>query len=142
MGRKKRSEAFEDMDDGDDGRGRQGGIPAWAWVAASVFLALCLTVAVGVAGFVMLARSPAKPPPPPTAAAVKPLTRQQFKEKVMGKTPEAVLKAVGKPAGTRGDAKDDGTWTYEEVALDPISGRVDFTTYVDFRKGVVAQVSP
>jgi hypothetical protein len=140
MARQKRDEAFDGP--GRDGAGR-GRAPAadrdtWVVLAGAVGVTL-LTIAVAV-GVVVASRS--RPKPPPTAAAAETPTRQQFKEKVMGKTSAAVLASLGRPVRTRGDAKDEGTWSYEDVAMDPISGRVDSTTYVDFRKGVVVEVRP
>ncbi len=139
MPRQKRDETF-------DGPGREGARrtrPAadgdiWVVLAGVVGVTL-LTVAVAV-GVVVASRYRAKPPP--TAAAPEIPTRQQFKEKVLGKTSAAVLASLGRPVRTRGDAENEGTWSYEDVALDPISGRVDATTYVDFKKGVVVEVRP
>jgi outer membrane protein assembly factor BamE (lipoprotein component of BamABCDE complex) len=67
-------------------------------------------------------------------------TREEFKKLVLGETPENVLKAVGKP-DTTSEGGDDAFWYYKGKTRDSITGKVDDTAQVVFRKGRVEGVN-
>ena len=52
----------------------------------------------------------------PSAQRPSPMSREEFKAKVMGKTPEQVIEAVGRPDRTL-DVVGDQTWFYEGAPL-------------------------
>jgi threonine dehydrogenase-like Zn-dependent dehydrogenase len=77
--------------------------------------------------------------PVPPADRPAPLTRDEFKAKVMGKTPEQVIEAVGNP--DRKDAEGaDSTWHYDRRTIGPGSKAADATARLAFKDGVVAVV--
>src|SRR4051812_16005132 len=73
-------------------------------------------------------------------AAPKAWTRDEFKALVMGKTPDEVIAAVGKPDETREDDRGQ-TWYYKNRTLDPITSKADYQVRVRFRDGLVANVT-
>ena len=66
-------------------------------------------------------------------------TRIEFNDIVVGKTTEEVLKLVGKPGGTHGTNPEDSTWYYHNICYDPITGRSDQNTIVEFRKNIAVK---
>jgi hypothetical protein len=67
-----------------------------------------------------------------------PISRDDFKSMVLGKTPAEVIKAVGKPDET--SDVDDSTWLYRERTLDPVTRKPDARIRLSFEKGVVKAV--
>jgi hypothetical protein len=70
-------------------------------------------------------------------------TRDEFRAKVMGKTPDEVTDLVGKPdsiAGASGASGGVVTWTYRNVSRDPVTGKTDGPVSVHFRNGRVEKV--
>jgi uncharacterized protein HemX len=76
----------------------------------------------------------AKTPKPP------PLARDEFKAKVMGKTPEQVIEAVGKPDRAQNGGPDP-MWFYDRRTVDPVSRAVDVNAQLVFKSGIVALVT-
>lgn len=68
------------------------------------------------------------------------VTREEFRVKVMGKTPEQVIAVVGKPSVTQ-DHGGDPIWYYNEATTDPVSGKVDYHAQVIFENGRVIAVN-
>jgi outer membrane protein assembly factor BamE (lipoprotein component of BamABCDE complex) len=68
------------------------------------------------------------------------MSREAFRTAVEGKTPDEVIKAVGKPDSTQ-DIGGDPTWYYRNRTTDPATGAVDDKAQVEFRDGRVAGVN-
>jgi outer membrane protein assembly factor BamE (lipoprotein component of BamABCDE complex) len=67
-------------------------------------------------------------------------TREEFRAKVMGKTPDEVITAVGKPDSTQ-ESGGNQNWYYEKRSRDPITGNVDRSAQVVFEGGRVVRVN-
>ena len=67
----------------------------------------------------------------------KPYTREEFKALVMGKTPDEVIAAIGRPDKTWDDGKE---WSYDGITIDPITGKRDYVSSIEFKDGKVARV--
>ena len=67
-----------------------------------------------------------------------PIDREEFKLKVMGKTPAEVVEAVGKPDSTK-DGRDP-TWSYDQRTFDPVTQKVDVQAQVTFSNGEAKRV--
>jgi outer membrane protein assembly factor BamE (lipoprotein component of BamABCDE complex) len=65
--------------------------------------------------------------------------RAEFKRLLLGKTPDEVLAAVGKPE-TTSEQERRSVWYYRDRTRDPVTGKVDFQAMVVFRDGVVDEV--
>jgi hypothetical protein len=57
-------------------------------------------------------------------------TRDEMKEKLIGKLHEEVLKLLGTPSRTF----DSGAFSYSKVTIDPITNKVDASIFVHFTK--------
>ncbi len=77
----------------------------------------------------------------PTAeSASKVYTRDEFRAATMGKTPEQVIAAVGRPNTTMDNTDGTpGTWQYWSKVMNPNTGKPD-DGKLDFKGGVVAEV--
>lgn len=64
-------------------------------------------------------------------------TRDEFRQAVLGKTPDEVLKLLGKPDRTD---EDGPQWIYYDRRRDPLTGKIDELTFVRFSGGRVADV--
>lgn len=60
-------------------------------------------------------------------------TREELKTLLVGKTEQEVIEILGKPERTN-EFLGEKMWRYENVTYDPISGRVDPSTWVDFNR--------
>jgi hypothetical protein len=88
--------------------------------------------------------------PPTDAAVIQPAggkegekrtyTREEFRQLVMGKTPEEVIAAVGRPSSTN-DNPDSSprTWYYWSRVTNPATGKPD-SGILEFAGGKVSQV--
>ena len=84
-------------------------------------------------------------------APQEPVSRDEFRAKVMGKPAATVVRLFGKPTTTgvsRGpadanDLKYEGRWYYfdRRLTVDPVTGKVDRSVSLEFRDGVVREVS-
>jgi outer membrane protein assembly factor BamE (lipoprotein component of BamABCDE complex) len=76
-----------------------------------------------------------KKPLPPGDMSLKAnvWTRTEFKNLVMGKTPDEVMKAIGKPESTNEGDEKYRYWYYRSITKDEITGKVDLTTNIVFR---------
>jgi predicted Zn finger-like uncharacterized protein len=87
-------------------------------------------------------RPPAKrtetPKPPP--AGKKTYTRDEFRRLVIGKTPNAVTMAVGKPDDTQ-NLSASVVWYYDRITTDPATGKADAQAQVIFENGKVVRVN-
>jgi hypothetical protein len=85
---------------------------------------------------VMLACGGIDAPPP------KPITRQEFKLKVLGKTEAEVIKAVGPPQ-TKLVGQDTAEWIYPRRTIDPTTQKIYDSVSVEFdrKKGKVSSVT-
>ncbi len=90
---------------------------------------LCVMVACGV-GIMWMAGKGANGGPTPT--------RDELQTRLIGKTPGEVKAILGTPSDTRGTG-DDQTWYYSNVARDPVTGKIDPTTFVRFESGRVVR---
>ncbi|HKB06220.1 MAG TPA: hypothetical protein VKD90_28760 [Gemmataceae bacterium] len=66
-------------------------------------------------------------------------TRQEFQDLVVGKTPDEVIAAVGKPDDSTEDG-DGVRWTYAGRVRDPAPGKSAGNPVVVFRDGKAAEV--
>lgn len=74
----------------------------------------------------------------PAAVTKTVYTRDEFRKLVVGKTPDEVIAAVGKPD----DTSESGSvsWTYMYRTKDPITGKTDVSAIVVFEDGRVDRV--
>jgi outer membrane protein assembly factor BamE (lipoprotein component of BamABCDE complex) len=72
--------------------------------------------------------------------SAKVYTRQEFSAKVIGKTSDEVIAAVGKPNSTQQFGRDPN-WYYDYRTYDPITGKKDPMIQVVFVNGVVERVN-
>lgn len=70
--------------------------------------------------------------------AEKVYSRDEFRGLVVGKTPDEVIRAVGRPDKTSG--ADSRYWSYRERTRDPITGKTDGNIMVVFENGAAARV--
>lgn len=73
------------------------------------------------------------PPAPPAVQPAKPdpVTREEFKKAVEGKTPDEVVEAVGKPDQTS-ESGGRKYWYYDRRTTDPTTGKTDARAQVVF----------
>lgn len=76
--------------------------------------------------------------PPPENPSPK-FTRNEFKEKVLNKTPDEVIQIIGHPYETNEHGRTV-TWTYKNLTYDTITGKTDSRTTVLFFAGFVDTV--
>lgn len=67
------------------------------------------------------------------------ILREDFRNMVMGKTQQEVIRAVGRPDNTN-DLGSLVFWHYDMGAKDPASGKIDDVTVI-FQKDVVIEVN-
>ena len=80
------------------------------------------------------------PPAEAQPTATRVWTRAEFKERVMGKTADEVIAAVGTPDHTAVD--EFGTfWHYHGRTADPLTGKTDPDTRLEFKQGRVSEVN-
>lgn len=104
---------------------------ATAILLAVVFAGLCL--ACGGAGTGERSAESSAP-------AKKIYGREEFRKAITGKTPDEVIKAVGKPDSTQ-DSGGGSTWYYNKATKDPVTDKVDYSAQVVFEGGRVSQVN-
>lgn len=75
--------------------------------------------------------------PEPPAAKVHP--RDEFKSRVLDRSPNEVKAAVGVPHHTTAVGSSD-TWFYPDATTDPVTGKQDAEAQVVFRGGKAVQV--
>lgn len=68
----------------------------------------------------------------PAAGGGRPMTRDQVRAAVVGKTPQQVINALGRPARTTNGDKPNSRWTYYNASVDPVSGKVDPSLEIQF----------
>lgn len=136
MGRRR-----DEYDDEDDrvGKPPRGGLPPGVWVLRGVAVvgAVMLFGAIALTAGRQVETRPAQTEPA-TGVIQKP-TRDEFKKLVLGKTPDEVLKAVGKPS-SRADDNGGERWFFVDPCYDPVSGSTDHWVPVIFRNGRVSEV--
>lgn len=142
MGRREHDHRSDD--EGDRPRNRRAaGAPVWLPVLTGVggaAIGLVLGFAVGAWAGAGAQRERAQQPPPAAPEAAPRISREEFRKRVMGKTPDEVIAVIGKPDRTA----DDGPtvyWYYKNRSFDPVTNRTDETTQVCFRRGVVDSVN-
>jgi len=77
----------------------------------------------------------------PAEATHSAITRDEFREKAIGKTPQELLKAFGQPDRTNDYGGGDVVWYYQARTLDPVTNNVDGQVIVNFERGRVKRVS-
>jgi hypothetical protein len=119
---------------------KPSGLLVPALVAAGVLLSLVLVG--GTLLVLVVVNRPAPPPLDQVPTAKLPMTRDDFRKAVTGKTPKEVVRLLGKPADTSSSSGDDitrpnyqATWWYENVTVDPVSGNRDPIARVKFYEG-------
>jgi hypothetical protein len=128
-----------DDDSGDDLPRRKSGMSPGLVVGLVLGGVLFVTVIVGGLVFAVVA-GPKAGATQRAAAANRVWTRDEFRAAVMGKTPEEVIAAVGRPDGT--DDAPDGrplVWYYWDRVMNPATGDTD-SGILDFEGGRVAGV--
>jgi len=65
------------------------------------------------------------------------MTREHFQQAVIGKTPQQVIQAVGRPDST---ALGDTQWMYYDKTKNPTTGQNDEGTFIRFNSGVAVSV--
>jgi len=75
--------------------------------------------------------------------AKKTYTRVEFMKLVMGKKPDEVIAALGKPHDKTENAlkPDSPVWYYKRMTINPASGELDNSAQVVFENGVVSAVN-
>ena len=69
------------------------------------------------------------------------MSRDEFRQRVMGMTAPGVIASVGRPTNTGGDGTGSDIWMYySPPTFDPVTGKGDFSIDVHFRGGRVADV--
>jgi hypothetical protein len=125
-----------------DLRPKSEAVPVWAAVA----LFAAGLAAGGVGAVLVTGRGvddretsavPADRQPP---ANVRRFTRDEFRAAVMGRTPNEVIAAVGRPQSTGDGADGEQSWYYGDATVDPVTGNPDRFTFVVFRGGRVVGV--
>ena len=66
--------------------------------------------------------------------------REDFRRTLVGKTPNEVIEAVGRPSSTRESGREL-TWYYRDRTKDPVAGTLDSHAQVIFQNGVVVRVN-
>jgi outer membrane protein assembly factor BamE (lipoprotein component of BamABCDE complex) len=69
-------------------------------------------------------------------------TREEFRKLVMGKTKDEVLATVGKPEFTGSHNSNREFWHYSDLVVDPVNGKRDWRTTVNFEGGIVVSTDP
>jgi hypothetical protein len=72
--------------------------------------------------------------------ATKVYSRDEFKRLVLGKSPEEVIAAVGRPASFHNEDDEPIRWHYSQRALNPATGKAD-SAWVEFVDRKVIRVS-
>jgi outer membrane protein assembly factor BamE (lipoprotein component of BamABCDE complex) len=67
-------------------------------------------------------------------------TRNEFRNLVVGKTGDEVLRAVGKPESTQ-DMGSGQYWYYREMTKDPVTDKIDASAQVIFEGGRAVRVN-
>ncbi len=67
-------------------------------------------------------------------------SREEFRAAVMGKTPEQILKLLGRPDQTSEDTGSGSEWVYYDRRRDPLTGKLDELTFITFLNGRVIEV--
>jgi hypothetical protein len=124
----------------------------WLWILLAVG-AIGLVVLALIAGIVLLfvlgwsARVSSNPVSGPAAVTTSdgsskaaPITRDEFKAKVIGKTTAEVLEAVGKPDSTALSSPGN-YWYYQRKTFDPVTGKNDQTAAVTIEKDKAVSVN-
>jgi hypothetical protein len=70
-----------------------------------------------------------------------PIPRAKFRESVVGKTPDEVIAAAGKPDSTSESGRGTANWYYQERTVDPVTEKLDGRVQVVFEDGRVSQVN-
>jgi hypothetical protein len=75
------------------------------------------------------------------ASPPKPIPRKEFEVKVIGKTEQEVIQAVGEPE-FRLTGKDSLEWVYQRRTIDPTTKGIDASATIGFdqKKGKVSSV--
>jgi len=79
--------------------------------------------------------APKPPPPPPTL-----MTREECREKLLGKTPEEVIAIIGKPDRTM-ELTSQLTWFYKGMTRDKLTGKPDNRVQITFEDGKVKSIT-
>jgi hypothetical protein len=74
-------------------------------------------------------------------AGPKLLMRADFEAKVLGKTADEVLAAVGRPDSTQEGTGRSPVWYYKNRTVDPVTGKTDWMIQVVFADGRVDRVN-
>jgi len=110
----------------------------WA-LALSAFL-LGTLFGLALAGGAYLAMSRALRPSPPAPAHHPVYSRAEFSRRVLGKTEDEVIAAVGRPHETTED-NDARFWHYKKRTLDPLTQEKDPDVQVVIKEGKVAEIN-
>lgn len=78
----------------------------------------------------------------PQPTEPKPISRTEFSKLIVGKTPNEVIAAVGKPDTTQ-SSSDGGNayWYYNGRTFDPVNGKIDSDAQVIIIRGIVDHVN-
>jgi hypothetical protein len=146
MPRRDRFDEHEEAYERDPPRRPSGTSPVL--IVGLVLGALLVLLVVG--GLVLMVSFWAAPDggrPPAAAQAAGPVdttkriyTRGEFKELVIGKTPDEVIAAVGKADRTV-ESGTDVFWYYDARTTNPATGEADKKAQVVFRNGKAAEVN-
>ena len=118
----------------------KSGVPVWVWIGAGAFGFMVLLMCIGIASQSSHdggANHGGGKTTESTQTGI--MTRDEFRRTVMGKTPDQVVKAVGRPNRTQEFA--GMAWVYDERTKDPVTGNVDTFAIVAFHGGVVWNVT-
>lgn len=75
-----------------------------------------------------------------TPVQAKKPTRDEFRARIMDKTPDEVIAAIGKPVKTSERGRSQN-WYYENCCVDPVTGNVDNWVQLVIEEGRVVRVN-
>jgi outer membrane protein assembly factor BamE (lipoprotein component of BamABCDE complex) len=103
-------------------------------------LVLMLLVVAGVFALLVIPSGNRRPANPPAAqskaadteVAKRVYDRPEFEKLVKGKNKSQILNLLGKPEKT--DVGESGTWYYDRITREPVTGKVDESTRIWFNQ--------
>jgi hypothetical protein len=111
----------------------------WTLVLVAFALGSLSTLAlVGGAYYAINRARQSQSPPPPRPRPV--YSRQEFSRRVLGKSEEEVIEAVGRPDETSED-DDARYWHFKKRTLDPLTQKKDTDVQVVIKGGKVADIN-
>jgi hypothetical protein len=114
------------------------GLSRWTFALIGFILGTLFGLALAGGAYVAVSRAlrPAPPASPPNPV----FAREEFTRRVMGKTEDEVISAVGRPDETSDD-NDARYWHFKKRTRDPLTQAEDTDVQVVIKQGKVANVN-